>query len=50
MTPPAVGIDLSSVGTQILATFNGNLTTISLIAGTMIGAAVVFRWIKRAAK
>jgi ADP-ribosylglycohydrolase len=49
LTEPTT-VDMSSIGTSIVAAFNGNLDTIALVAGVMIGASVVFRWIKRASK
>ncbi|NIK80606.1 hypothetical protein FHS15_005797 [Paenibacillus castaneae] len=43
-------IDLAPVGDAIVANFQANLPVISTVAGIMIGAAVVYRWIKRASK
>lgn len=43
-------VDMSPIGDGIIATFQNNLPTIATVASVLIGAAVVFRWIKRAAK
>ncbi|SIQ89584.1 hypothetical protein SAMN05880570_2643 [Paenibacillus sp. RU4T] len=43
-------VDFSSVGTSIVSNFTANLPVIASVAGVLIGATVVFRWIKRASK
>ncbi|MDQ0116832.1 hypothetical protein J2T15_006319 [Paenibacillus harenae] len=50
MPTPAPTIDMSPIGTAIVDNFTANLPAIATVAGILIGAAVVYRWIKRASK
>lgn len=43
-------IDFAPVGTAIVGAFTSNMPVIATVAGALIGAGVVFRWIKRASK
>lgn len=49
-TPTIAPVDMSSIGSSIMGTFNLNLPTILGLAGTFIAVALVLRWFRRSAK